>query len=140
MSPPSLYNRGMVKVIRPNERDTSTAQTPGMRREAGICAGSAGSEGLWMGTAVNAPGAASGVHHHGQNESGIYILRGRVASVGATTSNTSSIRSPATSSSCRRSKSTWKRTWTSDGEAELLLARNSQEAVVVNVPDPRTAG
>jgi hypothetical protein len=24
-----------------------------------------------------------------------------------------------------------------DGEAELLLARNSQEAIVVNVPDPR---
>ena len=24
-----------------------------------------------------------------------------------------------------------------DGEAELLLARNSQEQIVVNVPDPR---
>ena len=50
----------MVNVIRPGDRDPGTAQTPGMRREAGISAGTAGSEGLWMGTAVNAAGASSG--------------------------------------------------------------------------------
>ena len=66
----------MVKVIRPGDRDPGTAQTPGMRREAGISAGTAGSEGLWMGTAVNAAGASSSAHHHGANESGIYILQG----------------------------------------------------------------
>ena len=49
-----------------------------MKREAGISAALTDSKGLWMGTAINSPGASSGAHHHGANESGIYILRGRV--------------------------------------------------------------
>jgi uncharacterized RmlC-like cupin family protein len=68
----------MVKVIRKDERDSGTAQTPGMVRESGISAALCGSNGLWMGTATNEPGAVAGAHHHGANESGIYVLRGRL--------------------------------------------------------------
>ena len=66
----------MVSITRPDERDTGTAQTPGMRREAGISGALSGSEGLWMGVGRNEPGGASGVHHHGESESGIFVLEG----------------------------------------------------------------
>ena len=127
----------MVKVIRPNERDRSTAQTPGMRREAGISAGTAGSDGLWMGTAVNEPGARSGVHHHGHSESGIYILRGRVRFRYGENLEHVVDTEPGDFVFVPPYEVHMEENLDADGEAELLLARNTQEAIVVNVPDPR---
>jgi uncharacterized RmlC-like cupin family protein len=127
----------MVKVIKPGERDGGTAQTPGMRREAGISAGTAGSEGLWMGTAVNDPGAASGAHHHGQNESGIYILRGRVRFRWGEQLQNVVDTEPGDFVFVPPFEVHMEENLDAEHEAELLLARNSQEAIVVNVPDPR---
>lgn len=127
----------MVRIIRPHERDCGTAQTPGMRREAGISAGTAGSEGLWMGTAVNEPGASSGAHHHGQNESGIYILRGRVRFRWGERLENVVDTGPGDFVFVPPYEVHLEENLDAENEAELLLARNSQEAVVVNVPDPR---
>jgi len=127
----------MVKVTRPNERDCSTAQTPGMRREGGISADLSGSEGLWMGTAVNDPGAKSGVHHHGANESGIYILRGRVRFRWGENLEHVVDTEPGDFVFVPPFEVHMEENLDSEGEAELLLARNSQEQIVVNVPDPR---
>ena len=66
-----------VRIVRPHERDTSTAQTAGMAREAGVAASTVGAEKIWVGYVTMAPGAASGVHHHGPIESSIYIISGR---------------------------------------------------------------
>ncbi len=64
-----------VRIIRPHERDGTTAQTPGMQRVAAISAGT-GSQSIWMGEVVTEPGFASGAHHHGEVESAIYVLSG----------------------------------------------------------------
>ena len=64
-----------VRIIRPDERDTNTAQTPGMSRVAAISANS-GSQSIWMGEVTTEPGFASGAHHHGDVESAIYVLSG----------------------------------------------------------------
>ena len=66
-----------VRVVRPQERDRGTAQTPGMQREAGVAAATVGAEKLWVGHVTMAPGAKSGAHHHGPVESAIYIISGR---------------------------------------------------------------
>lgn len=129
----------MVKVIRPAERDCGTAQTPGMKREAGISAALTGSHGLWMGTAVNAPGAKSGVHHHGGNESGIYILRGRVRFRWGPKLENVVDTQPGDFIFVPPYEVHMEENLDAAGEAELLLARDSQEQVVVNVPDPRDA-
>ncbi|MCZ7578499.1 MAG: cupin domain-containing protein [Dehalococcoidia bacterium] len=127
----------MVKVIRPGERDSSTAQTPGMKREAGISASLTGSQGLWMGTAVNAPGASSGAHHHGENESGIYILRGRVRFRWGPKLENVVDTEPGDFIFVPPYEVHLEENLDPAEEAELLLARNSQDQVVVNVPDPR---
>jgi len=124
----------MVRVIKPGDRDLSTAQTPGMRREAGISGATAGAEGLWMGVAVNDPGQASGAHHHGRSESGIYVLKGRVRfrfgekleHVVDTEAGDFVFVPPFEVHS--------EENLSQDEEAQLLLARNTQEAIVVNVP------
>ena len=68
---------GELRVVRPHERDAGTAQTPGMRREAGVAASTVGAGKLWVGHVTMAPGAKSGAHHHGPVESAIYIISGR---------------------------------------------------------------
>ena len=67
-----------VRVIKPHERDASTAQTPGMTRVAGVSAATCGSAAVWMGQFTNEPGFRSGAHHHGDVESAIYVLSGRL--------------------------------------------------------------
>jgi uncharacterized RmlC-like cupin family protein len=67
-----------VVIVRPQDRDASTAQTPGMARVAGVAASTCGASGVWMGEVVTEPGFASGAHHHGDVESAIYVVSGAI--------------------------------------------------------------
>lgn len=66
-----------VRVVRADELDPNTAQTPGMNRAAAITTARAGAEKLWAGTVVIEPDAKTGAHHHGPVESVIYVVAGR---------------------------------------------------------------
>ena len=66
-----------LRVVRGEKLSPQTSQTPGMRRLAAIAADTVGSRNLWVGRVTLAPGARSGAHHHGDCESVIYMLRGR---------------------------------------------------------------
>jgi len=127
----------MVTIIRRPERDRSTAQTPGMIREAGISASLTGSLGLWMGVAVNEPGQRSGAHHHGDNETGIYVLRGRVRFRWGARLEHVMDAEPGDFVFVPPYEVHLEENLDPEGPAELLLARTSQEQIVVNVPDPR---
>ena len=47
-----------------------------MRRFEAISAVAVGSSALWMGRTHVAPATASGIHHHGEAETGIYVVSG----------------------------------------------------------------
>jgi uncharacterized RmlC-like cupin family protein len=47
--------------------------TPGMSRRVGIDVA-----GMWSGTVDTEPGAASGWHHHGEHETALYVVSGRM--------------------------------------------------------------
>jgi uncharacterized RmlC-like cupin family protein len=66
-----------VRIVRRDQLDADTAQTPGMRRLAAITADSANAQKIWAGTVDIEPNAKTGPHHHGELESIIYIVRGR---------------------------------------------------------------
>ena len=66
-----------VRVVKPQDRDTSTAQTPGMFRAEGCGAKTVGAEGIWVGHVSVDKGVRSGPHHHGHLESAIYVISGR---------------------------------------------------------------
>jgi uncharacterized RmlC-like cupin family protein len=53
-----------------------TAQTPGMRRYEAISGTRNGSRKIWMGESHVAPGMVSADHHHGEAETGIYVVSG----------------------------------------------------------------
>jgi uncharacterized RmlC-like cupin family protein len=61
-----------VRKIAPDER-VEGQPTPGMRRETAVETAN-----LWTGYATTDPRMTSGWHHHGQYESSIYVLSGRL--------------------------------------------------------------
>jgi len=65
-----------VRVIKPQQFDANTPQTLGMQRVAAVSKQVAGSLGLWAGITVVAPNVASGIHHHGETETVIYVVSG----------------------------------------------------------------
>ncbi|WP_354551675.1 cupin domain-containing protein [Kaistia defluvii] len=66
-----------VRVIKGNQLDDNTAQTPGMYRQAAINHARVGAQKIWAGTVQIAPNAKTGVHHHGELESVIFVVKGR---------------------------------------------------------------
>ena len=75
-SAPDWRTQG-VRVIKGNQLDTNTAQTPGMNRAAAINAARVGAQKIWAGTVTIHPNAKTGAHHHGALESVIYVVRGK---------------------------------------------------------------
>jgi uncharacterized RmlC-like cupin family protein len=66
-----------VRVIKGDQLDPNTAQTPGMFRQAAINAARVGAQKIWAGTVSIQANAKTGAHHHGALESVIYVVRGR---------------------------------------------------------------
>ncbi|MFF7209626.1 cupin domain-containing protein [Streptomyces sp. NPDC008238] len=62
--------------VRADALDGETAQTGGMRRFAAVSGRTVGSEKLWMGQTHVAPATASSDHHHGASETAIYVVSG----------------------------------------------------------------
>ncbi|HKA32408.1 MAG TPA: cupin domain-containing protein [Candidatus Binatia bacterium] len=66
-----------VRIVRANEFDSNTPQTPGMTRAAAINRAIAGANKLWAGSVNIHPNAKTAPHHHGALESIIYVVSGR---------------------------------------------------------------
>jgi uncharacterized RmlC-like cupin family protein len=111
-----------------------TAQSSGMRRLAGISGDLAGSERLWMGEAHVAPGSRSADHHHGESETGIYVVSGHPAFVFR--DNGVEVRIEAGPGDyvyvppfvAHREENP-----SPNEDAVVILARTTQEAIVVNI-------
>lgn len=74
---PTHWREHGVRIVRHDQLDANTPQTPGMERAAAITAASAGAHKLWAGTVGIQPNARTGAHHHGELESIIYVVAGR---------------------------------------------------------------
>ena len=66
-----------VRIVRGDQLDPNTPQTPGMTRAAAINRATSGANKIWAGTVEVEPNAKTGAHHHGELESVIYVVRGR---------------------------------------------------------------
>jgi uncharacterized RmlC-like cupin family protein len=123
-----------------------TAQTGGMRRVEAISGRTVGSSGLWMGQTHVAPATGSGNHHHGASETGIYVLSGHPEFVflddsgrdgGAELVETRLRTSPGDYIYVPPWVPHREENPDPDAEAVVVIARTTQEAVVVNVVDLR---
>jgi uncharacterized RmlC-like cupin family protein len=129
-----------LRHIRGADLSADTRQTTGMTRLEAISGKTVGSEKLWMGRTHVAPGTSSGDHHHGDTETAIYVVSGHPVFVFAAGPDEADGKSEV-------------RIETEPGdyvfvppyvphreenpateEAVVVIARSSQEGVVVNLP------
>jgi uncharacterized RmlC-like cupin family protein len=125
-----------LRLVRSGDTSGDTAQTSGMARSAAISGTQTGARSLWMGTTVMAPAARSGDHHHGASETGIYVVSGHPVFV---------FRDPASGALTRLETSPGDFVWVPPhaphreenpdpgAAAVVVVARSTQEAIVVNV-------
>ena len=66
---------GTLRVVHSSERCPEAA-SGAMLRQGGIAQENVGAEKIWLGYVELGPGLVSAVHHHGEAESGIYIISG----------------------------------------------------------------
>ena len=115
-----------------------TGQTPGMRRVEAISGSSVGSQALWMGQTHVAPDTRSANHHHGESETGIYVASGHPVFVfldGDTERRLEA--SPGDYIYVPPWVPHREENPDPDDEAVVILARTTQDAIVVNVEDLR---
>jgi uncharacterized RmlC-like cupin family protein len=118
-----------------------TGQTPGMRRVEAISGLSVGSKALWMGQTHVAPATRSANHHHGKSETGIYIASGHPEFVFGDGEDERRLQT-------HPGDYIYVPPWVPhreenpdpESEAIVILARTTQEAIVVNLPDLRWVG
>lgn len=65
-----------ITVVHSSDLSPETAQTPGSLRQEAISSRLNGRPGLWAGTFLVQPGAGTGIHHHGEQETIVYVLEG----------------------------------------------------------------
>jgi uncharacterized RmlC-like cupin family protein len=65
-----------ITIVSPAQFDRGTAQTPGSQREAALAPALGVQTGLWGGIFIVDPGAKTGIHHHGAQETIAYVLEG----------------------------------------------------------------
>src|SRR5271166_4921913 len=107
-----------------------------MTRAAAISGDLVGARSLWMGRTVLPAGVSSGDHHHGASETGIYVVSGSPVFV---------FRDPDSGDLVRLEPEPGDYVWvpphvhhreenpSPDTEAVVVIARSTQEAIVVNV-------
>jgi uncharacterized RmlC-like cupin family protein len=66
-----------LRHIRAGDLSAATAQTAGMQRRAAISERTPGAAALWMGETIVPARTASGPHHHGPSETAIFVVSGR---------------------------------------------------------------
>jgi uncharacterized RmlC-like cupin family protein len=120
--------------IRGTELHTGTGQTSGMTRLEAISGASCGSEKLWMGQTHVAPGVSSGDHHHGPAETAIYVVSGRPVFVFAEGSQEIRLEAEPGDYIFVPPFAPHREENPGSEEAVVVIARSSQEGIVVNLP------
>lgn len=64
---------GRITIVKAKDRRPPTSQTPGMVREEAFA-----SEGVWAGYVRTEPNTPSGWHTHGDHDSYIFVIEGRL--------------------------------------------------------------
>ena len=116
----------------------NTAQTSGMRRVEAISGKTVGARHLWMGQTHVPASTASANHHHGDSETAIYIVSGNPVFVFLDTEGDEPVETRVETSP---GDYVFVPPWVphreenpGEEEAVVVIARSSQEGIVVNLP------
>ncbi|MFF4245600.1 cupin domain-containing protein [Streptomyces sp. NPDC001822] len=136
---PAVPLRSRLHHIRADALDDDTAQTGGMRRFSAVSGRTVGSEKLWMGQTHVAPSTSSSDHHHGESETAIHVVSGHpefvfVDDSGGEPEEIRLRTSPGDYIFVPPFVPHREENPDPAEEAVVVIARSTQEAIVVNLP------
>jgi uncharacterized RmlC-like cupin family protein len=71
-----MNNSSAIRIVHPSEFDKGTQQTPGSERRAAVAPQLGIDSTMWGGVFEVKPGARTGIHHHGAQQTIAYVLSG----------------------------------------------------------------
>ena len=123
-----------LRHVRSDELSPDTVQTPGMSRFEAISGRLGGSARIWLGRTHVAAGVSSANHHHGESETGIYVVSGHPVFVFAGDHGEHRIEtSPGDFVFVPPFTPHREENPAPDEEAVVVIARSTQDAIVVNL-------
>ena len=128
-----------LRHVRAADLSTDTGQTPGMVRSEAISARTVGSQKVWMGQSNVGPRTASGNHHHGDSETAIHVVAGHPVFVFVEAGEEVRLTPEPGDYVYVPPFTPHREENPGDEEAVVVLARSTQEAIVVNL-DSLTVG
>jgi uncharacterized RmlC-like cupin family protein len=123
-----------LRHIRAADLSGDTNQTTGMTRREAISGATVGSRKVWMGQTRVAPHTNSGDHHHGDAETAIYVVSGHPVFVFADGDDEVRIATDPGDYVFVPPYAPHREENPTGDEAVVVIARSSQEGVVVNLP------
>jgi uncharacterized RmlC-like cupin family protein len=72
----TLQNDATIRLVRPGEFSEDTAQTPGSRRIGAIAPDHGIPSSMWGGLFTVPAGGQTAIHHHGKQDTVVYVLGG----------------------------------------------------------------
>lgn len=135
VDPTRVVTDSGVRIIRAEDRLPDVASGD-MIRQAAISRGTVGAERIWIGWVELGPGLVSSVHHHGDSESGIFIVSGRARFYSGLELDESF--------EAREGEFVWvppnvihvEQNVSTGEPVRMVVSRSSQETLVFNVPTP----
>src|SRR5271155_4294171 len=71
-----MSDSSAIQIIHPSQFDKGTLQTPGSERQAAVAPQLGIQSMMWGGLFEVEPGARTGIHHHGEQQTIAYVLSG----------------------------------------------------------------
>jgi uncharacterized RmlC-like cupin family protein len=123
-----------LRHVRGAELSGNTNQTTGMTRREAVSGKTVGSSKVWMGQTHVAPSTNSGDHHHGEAETAIYVVSGNPVFVFAEGDKEIRIETEPGDYVFVPPYVPHREENPGAEEAVVVIARSSQEGIVVNLP------
>jgi uncharacterized RmlC-like cupin family protein len=123
-----------LRHVRGSRLSGDTGQTTGMTRYEAVSGRTVGSAKVWMGQTHVAPNTSSGDHHHGEAETAIYVVSGNPVFVFAEGEREVRIETEPGDYVFVPPFVPHREENPGADEAVVVIARSSQEGVVVNLP------
>jgi uncharacterized RmlC-like cupin family protein len=124
-----------VTVVRADDLSDETPQTRGLQRFEAVSAKRLGSEDLWMGLSVLPAGGRTGVHHHGESETALYVLSGVGRWWVGDALDQAREAHPGDFVYIRPNVVHWEENASDIEPVRMIVARTTQDAIVVNLAD-----
>ena len=129
-----------LRHIRGSQLSGDTNQTTGMTRREAVSGKTVGSSKVWMGQTHVAPATSSGDHHHGEAETAIYVVSGHPVFVFAEDGEEVRLETSPGDYVFVPPFTPHREENPADEDAVVVLARSSQEAIVVNLASLHDGG